>query len=60
MLCLSAVPTIGGDPHVNLPNLLPPDQTNATEFRFDFHGAAGNSYCMVTDASIAVSPHELF
>ncbi|GAQ79909.1 hypothetical protein KFL_000410080 [Klebsormidium nitens] len=46
-----------GDPHISLPGLLPPNQTDVTDFTFDFHGSAGNAYCMITNAAITVNAH---
>ncbi|GAQ79908.1 hypothetical protein KFL_000410075 [Klebsormidium nitens] len=39
------------------PGLVPPNQTDVTDFTFDFHGSAGKAYCMITTATITVNAH---
>ncbi|GAQ88378.1 hypothetical protein KFL_004230010 [Klebsormidium nitens] len=49
--CSSGTASVGeGDPHFVLKGV-----TGATEFTFDFHGASGQTYCMVTDTRLALN-----
>ena len=49
-----------GDPHVSLPGLVPPNQTEYTEFVFDFHGLPNKAYCMFTDTHLSVSCRQAY